>query len=646
MNQFKVAKIFFLSILNVLIFSIVSNAQVVDDSTKQVYGFHSTSVFTEKDVFSRNGKMSRPDSAVDFLYRYDKLYAPNYLAQNLGNRGTAYKFILPQFDTKIGYQAGYNVYDIYATDPSNIKYFNTHSPYANLNYIQGGTGENSLHFIFSRNITENWNFGLTVDRMTSVKQIGRKRQRDRALSGWDANFFTSFQSKNKKYTLLTNVGKFTHNVFESGGIAPNYSKNITDYDTSFSLYSQSAIQLTDSARSLEDRLYYHLFHQYDLKFAKLFNTFDYSNQYVGYNDKSLTGKPFVNIYPRYFKDSLTSFYRARFKTFENNIGLVGKVKGLDAKFFYTQKSIEYTQIRSTFSNKNNITQGFLNAQVAFNTSKDLSIVLDYKQMIANTITSDSSYKFNGSIDNKLLSVEVQWKSFKLDVVNKTYMPTLMQTAMLGNNYKWNNNLSSINNTGFKLSFVPKFKKQALGIYAEYQQYTNYTYLKNKLDTNTIKFTQDIEVKQVSDNINYLSLVINPDLSFGRFRFYNLLRYSKASNTALRMPTLYYNLLVSYTHKFKNAIAVSIGLDNHYKSEYYGDAYNPILQQFVVQNSFQNKAYLVSDLFINVNIKGTTVWVKGIQMNQGLFGQDVYFITPYYPGLKRMFSFGVNWTFFD
>ena len=56
----------------------------------------------------------------------------------------------------------------------------------------------------------------------------------------------------------------------------------------------------------------------------------------------------------------------------------------------------------------------------------------------------------------------------------------MQTAMLGNNYKWNNDLKSINNTGFKLAFVPKFKKQSLGIYAEYQQYTNYTYLKNKL----------------------------------------------------------------------------------------------------------------------------------------------------------------------
>jgi hypothetical protein len=83
----------------------------------------------------------------------------------------------------------------------------------------------------------------------------------------------------------------------------------------------------------------------------------------------------------------------------------------------------------------------------------------------------------------------------------------------------------------------------------------------------------------------------------------------------------------------------------YRSSYFADAYMPITQQFHIQNSFEIDQYTVADLFANVRIKRIRLAFKMAHVNQG-FGVPGYFQTPGYLGLKRAFSFGVNWPLFD
>ena len=72
---------------------------------------------------------------------------------------------------------------------------------------------------------------------------------------------------------------------------------------------------------------------------------------------------------------------------------------------------------------------------------------------------------------------------------------------------------------------------------------------------------------------------------------------------------------------------------------------PVTQQFHLQNSFTTKTYPVFDLFVNADIKTMNVFVKMAHANYDLW-EPGYYETPGYPGLRRSFTFGLKWMFFD
>ena len=72
---------------------------------------------------------------------------------------------------------------------------------------------------------------------------------------------------------------------------------------------------------------------------------------------------------------------------------------------------------------------------------------------------------------------------------------------------------------------------------------------------------------------------------------------------------------------------------------------PVTQQFFVQNDFLVQGYPVVDLFLNADIKTVNVFLKMSHANYELT-EPVYFVTPYYPGMRRSFVFGLIWRFFD
>ncbi|MEY3451124.1 MAG: hypothetical protein RL711_950, partial [Bacteroidota bacterium] len=129
---------FYYTLVLCCFFTLTVSAQVLDDSTKQVYGYHSTSYFTEQDVLKDDTLTTTPDSSFDAtIHRYDKLYFKDNIYQNLGNLGTASKAIFWNQPTAIGYTFGYHTYDQYASNVSETKYYDTKSPYSILKYVQG-----------------------------------------------------------------------------------------------------------------------------------------------------------------------------------------------------------------------------------------------------------------------------------------------------------------------------------------------------------------------------------------------------------------------------------------------------------------------------------------------------------------------------
>ena len=97
--------------------------------------------------------------------------------------------------------------------------------------------------------------------------------------------------------------------------------------------------------------------------------------------------------------------------------------------------------------------------------------------------------------------------------------------------------------------------------------------------------------------------------------------------------------------FKNTIPVQFGVNMYFRSEYNGNAYDPSLQSYYVQNSFMLQQYLRYNLFFNMQVKNFRVFLKMTHFNQ--FDRfDGYFTTPYYPAQKKVLDLGVKWYFFN
>jgi hypothetical protein len=72
---------------------------------------------------------------------------------------------------------------------------------------------------------------------------------------------------------------------------------------------------------------------------------------------------------------------------------------------------------------------------------------------------------------------------------------------------------------------------------------------------------------------------------------------------------------------------------------------PAIGQYHFQKVFAANGYFIADAFVNVRIRRVRLFFKATQINQD-FTQPGYFVAPFYVGLPRTFSFGVNWLLFD
>jgi hypothetical protein len=93
--------------------------------------------------------------------------------------------------------------------------------------------------------------------------------------------------------------------------------------------------------------------------------------------------------------------------------------------------------------------------------------------------------------------------------------------------------------------------------------------------------------------------------------------------------------------------MEVGVDVHWKSDYNADGYDPVTQQFYVQDEFEVYGHPVVDLFLNFRIKYFCGFLKFSHCNESFLPRiPGYFVTPLYPGQKKAFDIGLSWSFFN
>lgn len=100
------------------------------------------------------------------------------------------------------------------------------------------------------------------------------------------------------------------------------------------------------------------------------------------------------------------------------------------------------------------------------------------------------------------------------------------------------------------------------------------------------------------------------------------------------------------HLFHRALRMQTGIDIRYHTPYYADSYNAPAGAFVRQRSIEVGNYLWGDLFVNMQVRKVTIYLKAGHLNALWEMNPDYFLLPHYPGNKFGFYYGLTWRFFD
>jgi len=632
-----------------LLFSLLVQAQILDDSTKQVYGPTTTRFLFEKDLLADREDYHFVDTTVDRFHSYDFVSRNNYRYVDLGNLGTAMRPVFYTPPAEIGVYSGFNAYNPYFHYPSDIQYYDTKSPYSSLYYVQGGLAQQLLKVDFSRNITPRWNAGFNYLRTTAPMQfayVGNQEQ-NRAIDGHSFAFYSRYESPDSSYHVLAHLSHLNHTSNDLGGLIPGDAIDSTGrLDHAILLEDFQTVgraQINRTARSVDLRLNYHLYHQY--KFAEgfqVYHVFDRQVQRYRFLDTNPRNPetqgalgPGRSFYPTfYLSDSITR-ESTRFAVFENKVGLKGTLSGWNYRAYVRRRDWVGTyQVTANPTSqviaRNRAGETFLGLWTQYQFGPKLRLKAEGELMLFR------DYRLNGTI-------ETPW--FRGGYNSVVYSPSLIQQRAFGNHARWNNSTRAdggFRNTRADQLFGTVILKSGTLTFMPSLTITN-------LD-NYVYFDDKAVPQQEPTPIQLVYAGVSLDYRWKVLRTQHEAIYTLRNGPeadVLRIPAFFVtSRLFAEGPLFKKALYMQLGVEMHYKSNYKGDAYMPATGQFHLQHDFVIPAYPLFEVFANARINRVRLFAKFAHVNQGLVYATGYFTSPYFPGQPRTIALGANWLLFD
>lgn len=667
------------------------------------YAANSVWKLYEEDLYLNTKREIHPDTSVHNFHRYNIVQKNDYTYQDLGNLGTAAQSIFYQEPNQIGTRWGITAYEPYIRRPSEVPYFNTLAPYVDIYLVQGGQGKSWLDIDLSRNVNPDWNVSLFYRRLSANKVINRAfRRNDEQMEHQTFSFTNRFFSKNHRYKMLAHFSWYDHNMLETGGVKSTISldgfSNQNAIDTLLQLdNSELDYNLPNFGNVAQYGRTFHIYQQYSITKGgqlEIFQLTDYSQNTNRYSNEAGDYADNLAFYQQFSDFPSVSVakgftYRTAFSQLENKAGVKGRINNFQYRTFAKLRNY---QVRYDFPFAQGEIQTSQKIDVApelfvggglryfLNTKNDKLNKLDnYKKerqaldslskkdstdikFLPSTSIKDNTISvisyIDASAEYQLVSdlvgdyrVSAEWIRNNLTVgVNRTvYSPSMIEQYSFQPQLRWQNDnferttsdkvYASLEFNPLKLPFFSKVDssyKISLRPYISASNIQNLVYNdSNSVARQTSKATQPISAGLVLKG-SYNKLHALLDFRYNR----NL------GEDLVRMPPVFVNLLFFYKDKlFNNAMEAEIGTDIHFHSKYKADAYNPLIQQFYLQEKYNVGGFPQMDVFFNFKVSRAKITMKVNNVLLDAAGQG-YYDTPLYIAQPRAFEVVINWLFFN
>ena len=601
----------------------VSRSQVLDDSTKNIYGPKTTRFFYEENIFFSDYTASTLDTVIHDFHLYNFVQRYNYEYQDLGNIGTAMNPLYYQLPTQIGVSSGWTSFDPY-WNANTTRYYDTKSPYSNMHLVLGGNGRSITDIDYTRNIKPNWNFGFNYHGLYIDKQILRSGRGDRNVISHYYDLFTTFHSKDSAYWLFANFRRMSHFQLENGGVEVNANSVFADF------FDEFAAPNLDGPESNDLRTNLHLFHQYRVvPGVEVYHVVDKYRQYLQFSDPQRTDDFYDTLL--LIEDKLDKQY---FRTLRNEVGLKGKVGNLFINGYWAARSysMDYGWLdESDFSLKTKGTEYYVGGRMTYDLSKTMRVGAEAETLL------QTNYKVKATFTSPWLNAAVSQYEYK---------PSFIQQLYLGAHDAWVKDFQNV--TATQVQATGKYNWRFINFSAggTITSLDNFIYFKE----DTLRSNQKVLPRQSSSQ----HLIQLPEASIRLTFLKKITVYGRAIKSfipqnpdqAIQMPEWFLHGQLAFQDKWINGnFDFQIGLEAHWQSGYYANGYDVPTQQFFTQETFRNNAFPLLDVFFNWKMKRGRIFFKYNNLVQAAT-KSGYMPTPYYPGQRNILDFGFDWLFFD
>jgi hypothetical protein len=575
------------------------------------------------------------DTLVQNPYNEDVSLFSRSLYANLGIFGQAHYSMNFSFTRKHGFVYKTLPYNTYFRTIENWRFYIPEAVYANLQYNFISGKENHFSVAYAQQITENLHFGLGLESIIAEGRYIMQKIRNVNMGinlryhlpsnryGFSAYYFLNLV-KNQE-----NGGVIHDSLFENGKLSANeinvrfssnnsYANNHIFENTFFFRHYLALSGKRDEEGRVENKIGY-LVH--DMEFGSSKNLFDAkrldSNYFTAFHFNKDTTSDLVKHH-QIRNSILWSSYMPE-DTLPDKKNFIRFAAGI----MYT-----FINVKDTFDRyRDHQLTPLANLYVK---------LFDRLHIKANALITLNGYNAGDITVDGQLAMDFSRKDkakhqIQFNVALYNYSPDYFFTHLTANNYIWENEFKKQQTLMAGVAW--EHKKYSVGLH--YYTLNNYTLLdENCFPTQITKF---VNVYQFAAYIPFYikGFGINSNI---------YLQY--ADNDKIRIPVVATRQTVYYGFPlFKKALFLQLGLDLLYNTAYYGNGYNPVLQQFYLQNEKKIGNYAYLDFFLRAKINRFQLQFKLTHFWAGLLGKN-YYMVPHYPAKDLGFALGILWRFYD
>ncbi len=542
--------------------------------------------------------------------------------------------------------------------PANTVFMNTQKPFTELNWSFAGpteTSEQTFRVRHSQNVNRYLNFGVIYDIVFSLGQYKVQRSADKTFT-----IYSSYTGPKYKAYFSGNVNNLL--TFENGGIS-----NLADIQTQTP--TRDILTRLGSANKSNNLL--------KNRSLLLVQRYTFGGEYPAKKDTvskrrqgffglsgtfshilllETTGRRYVDETPD------TSFYKHIYITPDiTSDSIYAKNIRNTVRFDFTTDESRKFNLGGGVGIRNEISTYSYIIPTAFPVKGNTVILQRNSNILLGRLFNNIGDKFRWTTTGELYLTGYKIGDFTLNgeilkafdlrkgraswVINGSVMnkqPSIWYEHWGGNNIAWDNNFKK----EFRLDVGTSFKYPARKTEIKF----NYAIIKNYAD-----FGTDTLPSQFSGGLSVAAITIKNDLRLWKFHLTSDVIIQKSTNSEiLDLPLVTVRSAAYFEHLFRfnktgGRLNAQMGADVTYYTAYHPYNYMPATGRFFRQESFTAGNYPYINLFVNLKVKRTRIFVMFDHFNAGLMGKGIkynYFMIPNYPQNLRMLRYGLVWTFYS